>query len=75
MRLGATKQMVFECVVHLRRKEGEKEPLWRWFTMWLKASHILHTLKTKPIERARLKSHSEDEVRDWFKGYQAAIKI
>ena len=74
MGLEATKQIVFECVVHLRRKEGKKKPSWRWFTIWLKASHIFHTLKTKPIERTRQESHSEDEVGDWFKGYQAAIK-
>ena len=41
--------------------------------MWLNASRILHTLKTKPIQQARLESHSEDEVKDWFKGYQAAL--
>ena len=74
MGLGATKRMVFECIVHLHKKEGEKNPSWRWFTRWLKSISVLHTLKTKPIEQARLDSHSEDEVKDWFQGYQAALK-
>lgn len=41
--------------------------------MWLKASRIFHTFKTKLVEQARLKSHSEEKVKDWFKRYQAVI--
>lgn len=62
MGLGAKKQMVYGAIKNLREKEEKREPSWVWFANWLKKSTVLHSLKTKPIERARLESHTEEEV-------------
>lgn len=73
MGLRATKQMVFSAITHLCEKDGEVAPSWSWFARWLKRNFTLHTLKTKPIEQARLELHTEKEVRDWFLGFSAAL--
>ena len=73
MGLGATKQMVIGAIRCICEKEGKTGPSWSWFAKWLKKNVALHSLKTKPIERARLQSHSEKEVEEWYQGYRAAL--
>src|SRR5271155_5499151 len=46
---GATKQMMYNCVMYLRTQEHKSIPSWRWFQTWLKSTLELHTIKTKPI--------------------------
>lgn len=48
-------------------------PTRRWFQGWLKAQSKLHTIKTKPIAQARLDTHTEEDVKDWFGKLQFTI--
>lgn len=73
MGLGAIKQMVFGAVKHLCTADGKEPPSWRWFSQWLKSNTALHSIKTKPIERSRLESHTEAEVQAWFEDYHATL--
>ncbi|KAF5202127.1 Transposase protein, partial [Thalictrum thalictroides] len=41
-------------------------PTRRWFQSWLQSHLKLHTTKTKPIANARLDTHTEEEVIQWF---------
>ena len=45
----------------------------RWFQAWLKTHPKLHTIKTKPIAHARLDTHTEEEVKDWFMRLEFAM--
>lgn len=63
---GATKQMMFNCAMHLRREEKKSPPLWRWFQEWLKGTPELHVIKTKPITSHRVDLHTEQALRRWF---------
>lgn len=65
--------MVFGAIKHLCTADGKKPPSWRWFSQWLKGNTALHVIKTKPIERSQLESHTEDEVQTWFEDYQATL--
>jgi hypothetical protein len=63
---GATKQMMFNCAMHLRREEKKSPPSWRWFQEWLKGTPELHVIKTKPIASHRVDLHTEQALRRWF---------
>ncbi|KAN0073436.1 hypothetical protein V8E54_008656, partial [Elaphomyces granulatus] len=62
MGMGATKKMVFAAICFL----VVKAPSWRWFQKWLKKTPTLHTIKTKPIARNRIDTHTEEDVKKWF---------
>lgn len=64
MGLKATKHMVLGAIKNICDKEGRKKPSWSWFAQWLKENTAFHSLKTKPIERARLELHAKKEVKD-----------
>lgn len=75
--LGATKAMVFQAIGHLLSQEDppREPPSWRWFQTWLKANPAcLKSVKTKPIARNRVETHSEDDVASWFEKYQTLLK-
>ncbi|KAH6716551.1 hypothetical protein BKA61DRAFT_307394 [Leptodontidium sp. MPI-SDFR-AT-0119] len=63
--MGATHEMVRAAIGHLRAAQTPPlpPPSKRWFADWLKANKNLHTIKTKPIEHARLESHTEEDVK------------
>jgi hypothetical protein len=42
-------------------------PSKRWFSSWLNKNPLLHTIYTKPIAHTRVDSHTEDDVKKWFK--------
>jgi hypothetical protein len=44
-----------------------------WFIKWLHNNKSLHIIKTKPIALARLDSHTEQDVRDWFQKYRDTL--
>jgi hypothetical protein len=46
----------------------------RWFEAWIKKNPDLHTIKTKPIAQARLDSHIEEDVKNWFKDYRRILE-
>ena len=70
--LGATKPIVYAAISFLKALESPpQEPLsWRWFTLWIKQNPFLYTIKTKPIERERLDTNTEDNVKRWFDKYK-----
>ena len=67
-RLGATKQMIFAAICHLKAAEEPSKPFLsrRWFQSWLKAHSSLHTIKTKPIASDRVIMHDEKVIVEWF---------
>jgi hypothetical protein len=72
---GATKQMLFNCIMHLRKEEGKSIPTWRWFQIWLSNTHELHVIKTKPIANHRVNIHTEKDLREWFElKYRPALE-
>jgi hypothetical protein len=72
---GATKQMMYNCAMWLRVKEGKTIPTRRWFQLWLKNTTELHIIKTKPIASHRVNIHTEKSLRDWFeKEYKPALE-
>jgi hypothetical protein len=75
--LGATKTMLFAAICHLRQQEEppKPHPSWRWFQRWMKKHAAdLHTIKTKPIARARVETHTEETVEDWFVRLRKKLK-
>jgi hypothetical protein len=73
--LGATKQMIFAAICHLKAAEepSKSPPSRRWFQLWLKAHPSLHTIKTKPIARDRVEIHDEKVVIEWFEKFRATL--
>lgn len=72
--LGATKQMVFGAIAHLRAAENppKKPPSIRWFQTFLKGHpELFRTVKTKPIAIERVSAQDIDEVRKWFINWTA----
>jgi hypothetical protein len=73
--MGATKQMMYNCIVFFRFKEDKPFPTWRWFQNWLKNTPELHKIKTKPIARQRVDMHTEQDLFDWFENeYRPALE-
>jgi hypothetical protein len=72
---GATKQMLFNCIMYLRIQENKTVPSWRWFQTWLQNTHELHVIKTKPISNHRVNIHTEQDLRTWFEEkYRPALE-
>ncbi|KFZ09595.1 hypothetical protein V501_05525 [Pseudogymnoascus sp. VKM F-4519 (FW-2642)] len=66
---GATKPMVFNAVCQLLAANNppRKPPSQRWFQTWIKSQHeTFHTIKTRPIEAARVASHDVLAIKEWF---------
>ncbi|OAF59981.1 hypothetical protein VC83_03085 [Pseudogymnoascus destructans] len=66
---GATKPMVFSAICQLRAAETPTRapPSQRWFQTWIKTQqHNFHTIKTRPIEAARVASHEVSAIKEWF---------
>ena len=70
---GATKPMVYNAVCQLLAANipPRKPPSQRWFQTWIKSQHeTFHTIKTRPIEAARVASHDISAIKDWFHEFQ-----
>jgi hypothetical protein len=69
---GASKQMVFTAISHLKAAEipSKKAPSWRWFQTFMKDhSRLFRVIKTKAIARVRVTAHDITTVEDWFARY------
>ena len=72
---GATKQMMYNCIMYLRVQENKSVPSWRWFQLWLQRTTELHVIKTKPIASHRVDIHTEKDLREWFETeYKPALE-
>lgn len=63
--MGASKAMIIEAVTHFRSKQipPKRPPSERWFHYWLKRhSESLYTIKTKPIAKEWVESHSTETI-------------
>jgi len=75
--LGATKEMVFRAIIHLRELENplKKAPSRRWIQTFLKGHpDLLRTTKTKPIAITRISAQDVDEIQNWFTNWAAFCK-
>jgi hypothetical protein len=73
---GATKQIIYNCTIWFRVKEGKPTPLWKWFQYWLRDTPELYTIKTKPITSYRIDIYTEKTLRDWFETeYRPILEI
>jgi hypothetical protein len=67
--LGATRQMTFAAVCHIRKPQPP--PSQSWLTKFIKNElHDFHIIKTKPIAQQRSKAQDEPTVNKWFYDYQ-----
>jgi hypothetical protein len=69
---GASKQMVFTAIAHLKAAEipSKKAPSWHWFQTFMKAHpELFRMLKTKAIARVQVMMHDITTVEDWFIWY------
>jgi len=66
MRIAATLAMIFAAISHLRKAEQLDHPSGVWFQQWRKKNPSLHTIKTKPIARARIMTHTEEDLKTFF---------
>ena len=73
--IGATKQMMFNCVLFFRFHEHKPAPNRRWFQLWLKITPELHAIKIKRIARQRIDIHTEEDLFNWFENeYRSALE-
>ena len=77
--LGATKAMIRSIIIYLLEQESPPRPppSKSWFSSWFNKQETdqrLCTIHTKPMERARLETHSEDDNKDWFARVRADMK-
>jgi hypothetical protein len=63
---GATRQMIFNAILFLRRGDHKPAPTFRWFQYWLKRTPELHKIRTKPIASQRVDLHQEEDIENWF---------
>lgn len=70
-----TKPLIFNAIRNLKLKENSdfRGPSKRWFQTWWKTNG-LHTIKTKPLAVIRYTAGDAKEVKEWFRGYRAALK-
>jgi hypothetical protein len=67
--LGATRQMTFAAVCHIRKPQPP--PSQSWLTKFIKNElHDFHIIKTKPIAQQRSKAQDEPTINKWFHDYQ-----
>ncbi|KFY97969.1 hypothetical protein V498_01766 [Pseudogymnoascus sp. VKM F-4517 (FW-2822)] len=66
--LGATRQMVFAAICHLRKPLPP--PSQSWLTKLIKNQlQDFHFITTKPIAQQRVRAQDEDTVEEWFQKY------
>ena len=66
--LGATRQMTFAAICHLRKPLPA--PSQSWLSKLIKQElQDFHFITTKPIARQRVEAQDEDTVQEWFKKY------
>jgi len=73
MGLGATPSIQYAAICYLRQPENRNPPLLPWFQLWLKKNTELHSIKTKPIAQVRVRTHSEEDLKNFFLDYQNTL--
>jgi len=73
MGIAATLAIIFAVISHPRQAGQRNPPSQVWFQQWLKKNPSLHTIKTKPIARARIMTHTEEDLKTFFVNYQNAL--
>ncbi|RPA91771.1 hypothetical protein L873DRAFT_1866619 [Choiromyces venosus 120613-1] len=73
MGIGATPSIIYAAICHLKQQEKCSQPSTSWFHKWLKMNLALHMIKTKPIARARITTHIEEDLKTFFTNYQETL--
>ncbi|RPA89114.1 hypothetical protein L873DRAFT_1849456 [Choiromyces venosus 120613-1] len=73
MEIGATLSIIYAAICHLKQQEKCSQPSISWFHKWLKKNSALHMIKTKPIARARITTHTEKDLKMFFTNYQETL--
>jgi len=73
MGIAATPAIIFAAISHLPQAEQQDPTSQVWFQQWLKKNPSLHIIKTKPITRARIMTHTEEDLKPFFVNYQNAL--
>ncbi|RPA95749.1 hypothetical protein L873DRAFT_1929979 [Choiromyces venosus 120613-1] len=73
MGIGATPSIIYAAICHLKQQEKCSQPSISWFHKWLKKNSAFHTIKTKPIMRARITNHTEEDLKTFFTNYQETL--
>ena len=69
---GATRQMTFAAICHLRKPLPP--PSQSWLTKIIKHElHDFHFITTKPIAQQRVRAQDESAVEVWFQKYHEFI--
>lgn len=70
--LGATKQMTFAAICHIR--QPKPPPSYSWLTKFIKNElSDFHIIKTKPIALQRVQAQDESILQKWFHNYNDYI--
>ncbi|KFY48584.1 hypothetical protein V496_10253 [Pseudogymnoascus sp. VKM F-4515 (FW-2607)] len=71
--LGATRQMTFAAVCHLRKPLPP--PSQSWLSKLIKQDlQDFHFITTKPIAQQRVQAQDEDTVHEWFEKYNSFVQ-
>ncbi|RPA96322.1 hypothetical protein L873DRAFT_1845442 [Choiromyces venosus 120613-1] len=73
MGIGATPSIIYAAICHLKQQEKCSQPSISWFYKWLKKNSALHTIKTKPIAKARITTHRDEDLKTFFTNYQETL--
>jgi len=73
MGIAVTPSIIYAAICNLRQQEKASSPSWVWFREWLKKTPSLHTIKSKPIARARIATHTEADLKNFFTQYQSTL--
>jgi len=73
MGIAATQAIISAAISHLRQAEQRDPPSQVWLQKWRKKNPSRHTIKTKPIGRARIMTHKEEDLNTFFVNYQNAL--
>jgi len=75
MGLGATPSVLYAAICHLHQQENCNPVSLHWFQLWLKINPELHSIKTKPIPQVRVRTHCEEDLKNFFLDYQNTLSI
>ena len=73
MGLGATPSILYAAICHLRQQANRNPSSLRWFQLWLKKHPELYSIKTKPIAQVCVRTHSKEDLRNFFLDYQNTL--